>query len=58
MYVRWKQPADRGLSYYVQLTTDLVSGTWTNDTSYYVVLPGGTVDTDFWAVTNRIDMSI
>lgn len=55
VYTRWKQPGDRGLSYYIQLNTDLVSGPWTNDTSKYVVLPGGTVDVVFWAVTNRID---
>ena len=57
VYTRWKQPGNRGLSYYIQLNSDLVTGTWTNDTSKYEVLPGGTVDVDFWAVTNRINIS-
>ena len=55
VYVRWTDAADRGLSYEIQLNTDLESGIWTNDTSKYVILPGGPVGADFWAVTNRID---
>jgi len=43
-----------GLSYYLELTPDLVAGNWTN--SGYVALPAtGTIDTDFESVTNRID---
>jgi hypothetical protein len=55
VYVRRKNPSALGLTYNIQLNTDLVFGTWTNDTSKYESIGGGTVNEDFWAVTNRID---
>ncbi len=56
VFIRRKDNADRGLSYALKLNTDLVFGTWTNDTSLYTNigaadLPGG----EFRAVTNRVN---
>ncbi len=56
VFVRRSDAAARGLSYSLQLNTDLVYGSWTNDTSLYTStgtadLPGG----EFSAVTNRIN---
>jgi hypothetical protein len=43
-----------GLTYYLELNSDLVNGVWTN--SGYTVLPvAGTIDPDFEAVTNRVE---
>jgi len=43
---------DSGLAYYLELTEDLVYGTWLN--SGYDVMGIGTIDAEFDAVTNRI----
>lgn len=51
IYARRTAP-DSGLTYYLELTDDLVSGTWTN--GGYIVTGTGTIHPDFEAVTNRI----
>jgi hypothetical protein len=41
-----------GVAYYLELTDDLVAGTWTN--SGYSVSGSGSIDVDFEAVTNEL----
>lgn len=42
----------RGLEYFLELNTELIAGTWTNDG--YSVIGTGVLDADFEAVTNHI----
>jgi len=52
IYRRRLDAGDRGLTYALQLTSDLVSGSWS--TNGYAKIGAGTVDSDFESVTNRI----
>ena len=52
IYPRRSAP-DSGLIYYLELTDDLVSGSWTNS-GYTVVPETGYINDDFEAVTNEI----
>jgi hypothetical protein len=47
-----RQAPDSGVSYYLELTDDLVSGLWTN--SGYTETGSGPIDAGFEAVTNEI----
>ncbi|MDF7824061.1 hypothetical protein P4B35_08560 [Pontiellaceae bacterium B12227] len=56
VYIRRKDSVERGLTYTLQLNTDLANGTWTNDVSLYenigaADLPGS----EFRAITNRVN---
>ena len=52
-YVYPKRSApDSGLTYYLELTDDMLYSNWTN--SGYTVTGTGTIDADFDAVTNRV----
>jgi sialate O-acetylesterase len=51
VYAR-RTTAGNGLTYHLELCTNLVSGVWTN--SGYTALPAATLDADFEIITNRI----
>ncbi len=53
VYLRRADAAQRGLNYFIQLNTNLVTGVWTNDFSLYAT-NGVAVDADWYSVTNRI----
>jgi uncharacterized repeat protein (TIGR02543 family) len=53
VYTRRVDAAERGLDYYIELGTNLVSGIWTNDTSRYTV-SGADVDAEWHTITNRV----
>lgn len=52
IYAKRKNAAAVGLEYYLELTTDLEAGSWTNDN--YDVVGTGMLDGEFDAVTNRV----
>jgi hypothetical protein len=52
VYRRRSDAAARGLLYYVELNTNLVSGAWTN--TGYIVTGTGAFDAGFEVVTNRV----
>jgi GH35 family endo-1,4-beta-xylanase len=52
VYTKRKDSADRGLSYTLELSSDLVSNIWTNDG--YIVTGSNDVDSAFQTITNRV----
>jgi GH35 family endo-1,4-beta-xylanase len=55
VYTRRTDASERGLNYYIELGTNLVSGVWTNDTSRYTA-SGVDADAEWHTVTNRVPM--
>jgi hypothetical protein len=53
VYTRRADAAERGLTYYIELSTNLVAGGWTNDTGRYSVIDAA-INAEWHAVTNRI----
>ena len=52
VYAERNDAGDLGLTYWLEQTTDLVTGDWTN--AHYEVVDSGTLDGDFDTVTNRV----
>lgn len=55
VYPRRSDP-NSGIDYHLELTTNLVSGVWTN--AGYEIIGTGTLDSEFDAVTNRIPTGV
>lgn len=51
-YVHARRKAADDIAYFLELTTDLVYGTWTN--AGYAVVGTGDIDAEFESVTNRV----
>jgi hypothetical protein len=56
VYRRRTDYPDRGLTYYLELNTNLVTGVWTN--SGYTVTGTGPLETGFEAVSNRVSTAV
>jgi len=55
VYPKRSDPDSSLLSYYLETSTNLVSGDWTNEG--YAVVGTGTIDSEFDAITNQIPVA-